>query len=216
MDKKRISLIGVTIILGVEFLIRNVFFPTQANEFHIRIAIFIEWVLLAFVLVIWIPKIEKESLASVGFGKFRWRYFWLGLLVYILVTIALIFSGMVLEANGLKPIRSLQAGLKTLSISTLIGLFLTGTILEEILYRGYLIERLSELLGHRWLAGFVSWAAFTLVHLKFFGLGPTIDVSIISAALVAIYIREDSIWPCIVVHGINNALSYLLFPMLVG
>jgi membrane protease YdiL (CAAX protease family) len=96
----------------------------------------------------------------------------------------------------------------------LFGLFLTGTILEEIFYRGYLIERLSDLLGRRWLAGFVSWLAFTLVHLKFFGLGPTIDISILSAALVLLYLKERSIWPCIVAHGINNALSYLIFPVL--
>ena len=62
----------------------------------------------------------------------------------------------------------------------------------------------------------VSWIAFTLVHLKFFGLGPTIDVSILSAALVLLYQKERSIWPCIVAHGINNALSYLLFPILLS
>lgn len=216
MNKKRIAWIGVAIILSVEFLLRNVFFPSQASELQIRIAILIEWVLLIFLLLIWIPKIEKETLGSIGFGKFRWRHIWMGLIVFLLATIALIFSGMVLEANGLEPIRSLQAGLISLSISTLFGLFLTGTILEEIFYRGYLIERLSYLLGNRWLAGFVSWIVFTLVHLKFFGLGPTIDVSIISAALVIIYIREDSIWPCIVAHGINNLLSYLIFPLVIA
>ena len=98
----------------------------------------------------------------------------------VIATVALIISGIVLEANGLEPIRSLQPVLKTYSFLTLFGLFLTGTILEEIFYRGYLIERLGDLLGRRWLAGLVSWIAFTLVHFKFFGLGPTIDVSILS------------------------------------
>ncbi|MHC4389433.1 MAG: lysostaphin resistance A-like protein, partial [Planctomycetota bacterium] len=115
---------------------------------------------------------------------------------------------------GLEPIRSLQPVLKTYSFFTLFGLFLTGTILEEIFYRGYLIERLGVLTGRRWLAGLVSWIAFTLVHLKFFGLGPTIDVSILSAALVLLYLKEKSIWPCIVAHGINNVLSYLVLPVL--
>jgi hypothetical protein len=122
---------------------------------------------------------------------------------------------MVLEANGLEPIRSLQPVLKNYSFFTLFGLFLTGTILEEIFYRGYLIERLSALLGRRWLAGLVSGIAFTLVHFKFFGLGPTIDVSILSAALVLLYLKERCIWPCIVTHGINNLLSYLVFPFLI-
>jgi membrane protease YdiL (CAAX protease family) len=209
------SWVGVIVILGVEFMIRNVFLPSGANETHVVNAIIVEWVLLVLLLVIWIPRVERNSLASIGFGKFKWRYLWMGILVFILITIALMVSGIVLEANGLEPIRSLQSVLKTFNGSTLMGLFLTGTILEEVFYRGYLIERLSELTGHRWLAGFASWITFSLVHLKFFGLGPTIDVSITSAALVLIYMKEKSIWPCIIAHGINNLLSYLVFPMAV-
>ena len=209
------SWVGVIVILGVEFMIRNVFLPSQAIEAHVMNAIIFEWVLLVILLGLWIPGVEKKSLASIGFGKFKWRYLWMGIVVFIMTTIALMISGIVLEANGLEPIRSLQSGLKTFNSLTLMGLFLTGTILEEVFYRGYLIERLSELTGHRWLAGFTSWITFSLVHLKFFGLGPTIDVSIISAALVLIYMKEKSIWPCIIAHGINNLLSYLVFPMVV-
>ena len=214
MIRKWVSWVGIVVILGSEFLIRNVFLPRQANEVHVRNAIIIEWLILFLLLVYWIPRVEQKSLESVGFGKFKWRHLWIGLLVFFLATAALIISGIVLEANGLEPIRSLQPVLKTYSFFTLFGLFLTGTILEEIFYRGYLIERLGDLWGRRWLAGLVSWIAFTFVHLKFFGLGPTIDVSILSAALVLLYLKERSIWPCIVAHGINNALSYLIFPIL--
>ena len=214
MIKKWSSWIGIVIVLGSEFLIRNVFLPKHANETHVRNAIIVEWLILFLLLLFWLPKVEKKSLESIGFGKFKWRHLWMGILGFVLATVALIISGFVLEANGLEPIRSLQPVLKTYSFFTLFGLFLTGTILEEIFYRGYLIERLGAMLGRRWLAGLFSWIAFTLVHLKFFGLGPTIDVSILSAALVLLYLKEESIWPCIVVHGINNMLSYLVFPVL--
>jgi len=98
---------------------------------------------------------------------------------------------------------------------TLIGLFLTGTFLEEVFYRGYLIERLISLTRKRWLAAIISWLAFTLVHLKFFGLGPTIDISILSAAFVLLYLKERSIWPCVVLHGINDVFGFLIFPLLI-
>ena len=214
MIMKWSSWVGIVVVLGSEFLIRNILLPKHANEIHVRNAIIIEWLILFLLLLFWIPRVEKKSLESIGFGKFKWRHLWMGILVFALATVALIISGIVLEANGLEPIRSLQSVLKTYSFFTLFGLFLTGTILEEIFYRGYLIERLGVLLGRRWLAGLVSWIAFTLVHLKFFGLGPTIDVSILSAALVLLYLKEKSIWPCIVAHGINNVLSYLVFPIL--
>ena len=214
MTKKWVSWFGIIVVLGSEFLIRNIFLPKQSNEIHVRNAIIIEWLILILLLAYWIPRVEKKSLESIGFGKFKRRHLWVGLLVFFLATVALMVSGILLEANGLEPIRSLQPVLKTYSSLTLFGLFLTGTILEEIFYRGYLIERLGALLGYRWLAGIISWIAFTLVHLKFFGLGPTIDVSVLSAALVLLYLKERSIWPCIVAHGINNMLSYLVFPLL--
>lgn len=216
MLKKWSSWVGIGVVVGSEFLIRDVFLPTRANEIHVKYAMILEWLILFFLLLFWIPRVEVKSLESVGFRKFKWRHLWMGILAYVLATAALIISGIVLEANGLEPIRSLQPVLQTYSFFTLFGLFLTGTILEEIFYRGYLIERLSVLLGRRWLAGLVSWIAFTLVHLKFFGLGPTIDVSILSAALVLLYLKEKNIWPCIVAHGVNNVLSYLIFPMLIS
>ena len=214
MLKRWSSWAGIVVVLGSEFLLRNVFLPTQANEVHVRNAILFEWLVLFLLLLYWIPRVERKPLQSIGFGKFKWRYIWMGIFGFVIATIAMIISGMLLVANGLEPIRSLQPVLKSYSTLTLFGLFLTGTLLEEIFYRGYLIERLRDLLGRRWLAGLVSWLAFTLVHLKFFGLGPTIDVGILSAVLVLLYLKENSIWPCIVAHGINNFLSYLVFPIL--
>ena len=96
----------------------------------------------------------------------------------------------------------------------LFGLFLTGAFLEEIFYRGYIIERLTMLTGKNWLAGLVSWITFTFVHIKFFGLGPTLDVGVLSAGLVILYLKERSIWPCIVVHGINDAFAFLIAPLI--
>jgi membrane protease YdiL (CAAX protease family) len=104
--------------------------------------------------------------------------------------------------------------IKGYSFPVLFSLFLTGTFLEEIFYRGYLIERVTTLTEKSWLAGITSWVAFTLVHLKFFGLGPTLEVGVLSAGLVIVYLRERSIWPCIVVHGINSAFSFIIAPLL--
>ena len=102
------------------------------------------------------------------------------------------------------------------SMPVLLGLLITGTFLEEVLYRGYLIERLTSLTGKRWLAACVSWVSFTLVHLRFFGLGPTLDLGVIAAALVILYVRERSIWPGIVLHGINDFFALILIPLLMG
>jgi len=214
LSKRRIYAIGLVIVLASDFILRDVLLPEQARDIHIATAVLVEWAILLVLLTFWIPKIEGNKLASIGFGKFKWRYLWAGLLTYFILLIVWIGNSLALEAIGLKGLRSLQPMIREYSFLIRLTLFFTGTFLEEIFYRGYAIERLTSLTGKKWLAGLISWAAFTFVHLKFFGLGPTLDVGILSAGLVIIYLRERSIWPCIVVHGINGAYSFLIAPFL--
>ena len=79
-----------------------------------------------------------------------------------------------------------------------------------------MIERLALLTGKSWLAGLISWAVFTFVHLKFFCLGPTLllEVGILSVGLVVLYLKERNIWPCFIVHGMNNAFGFLVAPLI--
>lgn len=41
----------------------------------------------------------------------------------------------------------------------------TAAVTEEVLFRGYAIERLEALTGRRWLAGTISLVFFVSVHL---------------------------------------------------
>jgi membrane protease YdiL (CAAX protease family) len=211
--KKWIYACGLIIVFATEFVLRDVLLPEQASDVYIGIALVVEWLVLLALLAFWISKVEGHSLRSVGFGKLKWRYLWMGVLTYFILMIAWIGSDFALGAVGLEGLRSLQPMIREYSFSIRFGLFLTGTFLEEIFYRGYLIERLTSLTSKRWLAGVASWIAFTFVHLKFFGLGPTLDVGILSAGLVILYSKERSIWPCIVVHGINDAFGFLIAPL---
>ena len=207
---------GLLIVLLSEYAIRIVFLSGDMTPVRVGIAMILEWLVLAYLLGVWLPRVEHLGLSSIGFSTFRLRYVWLGLVAYIAATALLVLTGFLLPVIGLSPISSLQPMLARLGLPVLPGLFLTGTLLEEVFYRGYLIERLIALTGSAVIAGVVSWLSFSAVHIVFFGLGPTIDVSILSAALVVLYLKERSIWPCIVLHGLNNAFAYLLVPLLLG
>jgi membrane protease YdiL (CAAX protease family) len=206
---------GLMIVFGIEFVLRDFLLPENANDLSIGLALVGEWLTISFLVFLWIPKVEKKNIASIGLGRFKRRHLMWGVLAYLLVLVASSFSSFVLQSIGLPSLRSLQPLIKGYGFATLFGLFLTGTFLEEVFYRGYLIERVTILTKHRWAAALGSWILFMLVHLKFFGLGPTIDTSVISAALVLLYLKEKSIWPSIVVHGINDALAFLIFPLLI-
>lgn len=201
-------------MLASEYLLRIVLLPRHATGNQLAIVLLLEWLLGIGLLIWWIPFVERLNWRSIGFERVRWRQVRCGILGSIAVTVALMFSGYIWQTIGLAPIRTLQPMLKELGFPVLLALFCTGAFLEEVLYRGYLIERLISLTGRPLVAGIVSWLSFSLVHLAFFGLGPTLDVSIIAAALVVLYLKERSVWPCVVLHGLNNAAAYLLFPLL--
>jgi len=214
LSKRRIYAIGLVIVLASDFILRNVLLPEHAGDIHVGMAVLAEWLILLAMLTFWIPKIEGNTLASIGFGKPRWRYLWGGILTYFILLLVWVGNSFALEAIGLEGLLSLQPMIREYSFFIRFVLFLTGTFLEEIFYRGYAIERLTSLIGKKWLAGVIAWATFTFVHLKFFGLGPTLDVGVLSAGLVILYLKERSIWPCIVVHGINGAYGFLIVPFL--
>jgi membrane protease YdiL (CAAX protease family) len=206
-------IIGLIFILGSEFLLRDIFLPETATDIHIGIAILIEWIILFILIFFWIPKVENKKLDSIGFRKFKFRYIGIALLTYFIIMLLWMINYFILKAIGFEGLRSLQEKVKEYSIPTLFGLFITGTFLEEVFYRGYVIERITLLTGKRWFGGLISFLTFTFVHLKFFGLGPTLDVSILSASLVILYLKEKNIWPCIIIHGINDLLGFLIFPI---
>jgi len=156
LSMNRLYIIGLVAILGSEVTLRDIFLPEHAGDIHIGIAIAMEWLVLLILLAFWIPKIEGNKLGSSGFGKFKWKYLWISILTYFILMLAWIGSGLALNAIGLEGLRSLQPMVRKYSFPILFGLFLTGTFLEEVFYRGYMIERLTSLTGRSWLAGLIS------------------------------------------------------------
>jgi membrane protease YdiL (CAAX protease family) len=213
LSRRWAAIIGLIIILGSEYILRDIFISKGSSAFQIGVVIAVEWIIALLLLFYWIPKVEHRKLDSIGFRKFRWKYIWISIvayIVYFLISAGLEYG---LKSAGLQGLRDLSPTLKGYGFPLLFGLFLTGTFVEELFYRGYIIERVTELSGRRWVAGIVSGLTFTLVHIRFFGLGPTLEVAIIAAVLVILYTRTRSIWPGIIVHGINDIFGFLIGPL---
>jgi membrane protease YdiL (CAAX protease family) len=214
LNQKWAAVVGLVAILGSEYVLRDAFISRGASGFQIGMAIAVEWLVALVLVSYWIPKVEGRKLGSIGFRKFPLKYIWISILAYVvdILIAAGVESG--LRTMGLQTLRELSPTLKTYGFPLLFGLFLTGTFVEEVFYRGYLIERVTELVGRRWVAGILSWLTFTLVHLRFFGLGPTIEVSVFAAIVVILYSKVKSIWPGIIVHGISDAFGFLIGPFM--
>jgi membrane protease YdiL (CAAX protease family) len=213
LSRRWMAVVGIIIILGSEYILRAAFISKGASGFQIAFAIAVEMIIALLLLFYWIPKVEHRKLDSIGFGKFRWKFIWISIvayIVYFLISVGLEFG---LKSLGLQGLRDLSPTLKGYGFPLLFGLFITGTFVEEIFYRGYVIERVTELTGKPWVAGTISWLTFTLVHIRFFGLGPTLEIAVIAAILVILYTRTKSIWPAIIVHGINDIFGFLIGPL---
>ena len=213
-ETRKFYLLGIAGILLSEFLIRDLFLPTPPSNESIAISLLLEWLLFLALIFFWIPKVEGGRMAEIGVTRFRPRHLAIGLVAFGIAFVLSALISYLLDLLGLLTLRSLQSTLSKLHPVTLFGLFLTGTILEEFVYRGYLIERLTFLSGRLWLAGVFSWLLFTVVHWKFVGFIPLLEIGALAAVYTFIYLRESSVWPCVVCHGLNSAMVYLIFPLL--
>lgn len=207
-------LAGVLGVLAVEYALRDGLVSRESPEAVIAAVAGIEWVLLAVLLLWWVPRVERATVGSVGVGPWRMRYLWRGAGWFLAATVVSAGFGALLGTLGGESLADLQPRLSGYGWPVLPVLGLTGPVVEEILYRGYLIERVAALTGRVWVAAAVSWVAFTGVHLGFFGPGATLNAAVLSAALVWLYVRERSIWPVLVLHALNSGFAYLLVPLL--
>jgi len=116
--------------------------------------------LLAYVVVA-----ERRGPGSIGFRRPRRADVgWAVLSRVVATAAAVLLVALVPPAKneGLETVTKLPFGV-------LVALVLTTATTEEVLFRGYPIERLTELTGRAWVAVAISIALFVRQHVRFFG-----------------------------------------------
>lgn len=89
-------------------------------------------------------------------------------------------------------------------------LAVTVAFSEEMVFRGYLLTRISRLSrGHLWLAAIISSAAFASGHL-YQGVGGFILVFIYGLLFVGLFAVTGSLYPGIIAHFIQDALVVIV------
>jgi CAAX amino terminal protease family. len=152
---------------------------------------------------------EERSFAEIGFRRPTW-----GDLGYTLATVVaalLVFAGTdpVVEALGL-PVAG-DAGKMSAGVGVGVALIsaVTTGIVEEILFRGYPIERLVACTGSPLVAGGLTWGIFTVAHAAVWPVGNLLQVAAVAAVLTAVYLRRRTLFPVISAHILVWALSVM-------
>jgi membrane protease YdiL (CAAX protease family) len=175
-----------------------------------RIGREIVWVALAAFMLFWITRVERLPLSSIGLVKPSWGTLGWGLAatVALIATVLLTFA-LIAPALGLQQNMTATRAIVKVPVWLLITTPIVAGVTEEIVYRGYAIERLTLLTGRRWLAGLVAGAAFLAVHASWGG-AQLILVAFATVIFVGLYLWRRDL-PCVILaHVLADLIGFVL------
>jgi membrane protease YdiL (CAAX protease family) len=202
---------GVSILLVVQ-LLPLVTDPAVAGNVGLLVSGAMGLIALAVAVLIRI-----RGLAAFGFRRARPRHLivgaLLGLAAYVLGTVvAIIYMSTTGDMENVQTSYQAAAagGWWSLALSLVAGAIITP-LGEEGFFRGVVANALLAKYG-AWVGILASAFIFAVAH----GINPIMSVAFVVGILTALLFRwSGSIWPGVVLHGVNNATA-LLVPVIVG
>ena len=93
-------------------------------------------------------------------------------------------------------------------LAVLAGIFVIGIapVAEEFFFRGFLFQGLRESWGV-WIAAPASGLIFGAIH---FEPDKLVPLAILGTALAIVLHRTRSLWPCILLHALNNSIAFVV------
>jgi uncharacterized protein len=204
-----LTLIGLLLTLGFPTLPISRWENEFANVPHLVGYEIVWWSLIALVLL-YVRLVERRPLTSIGFHvPGTWN-------VLIAISSGLvILAGLAAIYYVLFPTLHLSDGqqMNQLIATPFWWRFISvirAAVGEEILFRGYAIERLQELTGSRTVAAVVSCAVFSLAHVGPWGWSHLLIAGFGGITLTALYLWRRNLWVNIIAHFTVDGVVVLL------
>jgi uncharacterized protein len=180
-----------------------------ASVGHMAANELVYWGLVAAVLL-YVLLIERRPLASIGLRKPSGRDIFAALVMGVLMIGVLAVMYLVVfpalhwdETQQLQTLTAVPFWLRFLSV-------VRAAVSEEVLFRGYALERVQELTGSRSVAGIFTWAIFTLEHLSYWGWHHLLVAGTAGALLTVLYLWRRNLWANMLAHFMVDAVGFLL------
>jgi uncharacterized protein len=180
-----------------------------ASVGHMAANELVYWGLVAAVLL-YVLLIERRPLASIGLRKPSGRDIFAALAMGVLMIGVLAVMYLVVfpalhwdETQQLQTLTAVPFWLRFLSV-------VRAAVSEEVLFRGYALERVQELTGSRSVAGIFTWAIFTLEHLSYWGWHHLLVAGTAGALLTVLYLWRRNLWANMLAHFMVDAVGFLL------
>jgi membrane protease YdiL (CAAX protease family) len=161
--------------------------------------------LVAFAAAVAI-RIRRVDVFGIRTTSWRWLLAGagLGVVCFILgIVVSVVYIAVSGDAQNVQgDYQSAAAGGILAYLATLLLGSVVTPIGEEFLFRGVLFTALQRY--GAWAAVIASAAVFALAH----GINPVLPVAFVVGVVTALLFRRTrSVWPGVVVHGVNNALA---------
>jgi len=171
-----------------------------------------QWLIVIFLLAL-ILFLEHQTLSSIGIKKMSKRDVFWGVLGFLVGSACFLITTPIISALNLTASNSGAAQIiSTVPFSLRVAMVLTAGITEEIIFRGYMIERLNTLTGHIGVSAIISYIVFVMFHIPFWGLGGAIQIGTWSIVITVLYMRRKNLTACILMHILTD--MNILIPVL--
>jgi len=163
-------------------------------------------------VVLWLTRVERLPLSSLGIRRPTGRGMGIAVLAAVIVTAFMVIQfAVVIPLLHLNPADALarQNAILGTPYWYRVLLVLRAAVVEELLFRGYMIEKVRQLSGSPTLAVIVSVAAFTLAHLRGWGAVHLIPVAAGATVLALLYLWRRDLPSNILAHFLSDAAGFL-------
>jgi membrane protease YdiL (CAAX protease family) len=184
---------------------------SPGNDITARLGRQIVWLMIGLGLLAWIRWVERRPLASIGLrrpelGTLGWGVAGaVALIASFVLCYALIFPLLGLKVD-LQRTNSIISNAYWLQLV----IFVFAAFVEEIIYRGYLIERTEQLTGSKWLAFALSAIVFTLVHLSSWAASQLIVVAFGAVIMGLLYLWKRDLIMVMIAHFLADLVGFAL------
>ena len=209
------TFVGLFVALGMPFVLDLLLRKRpgdMAIPSRVILSIAEEWILVLILLGIvffW----ERQSPESIGIKKMSGRDVLWGIVGFIVGALSFIFTMPIVHALGLETTSAGIAQLAQIPIFLRVAVVITAGFTEEILFRGYPIERFGSLTGRLGLGALITYVVFVLLHIPFWGIGGAIQIGVWSLIVTLLYVKRRNLPACILMHVLNDTYAFILLPI---
>jgi len=204
-----LALLGPLIAIGLmQFPLARTLFP-DGTPYVALLRELVPWGIACFV-TIWVLLIERQPLASIGFRRPDKRSLRLACWTAAFISAVMVIQFfVVLPLFGLTHAAELRQQILALPWWMRLLIVVRSAVTEEIIYRGFPIERVFWLTRSKAVALVISVIAFAAAHLRGWGPSQLVPVAIGGVALGWLYLARRNLFANMLAHFITDAAGFL-------